>query len=250
MFQLLLESRASRRPPVGGSVVATAGHAALVLGLVAATADRPPAVTAEPETRARLFVATPVLPPPPASPREASSSAVAHPASAAPTAPTAPTAPLVPLLALMPAVLEIPAGVPDVDLTRHTRVPSDFARRSRSGVEGGTTDDPGSPATGLSILAEDQVDRPVLLAPGTRPPMYPESLRAAGLSGIVLAEFVVDTAGRIEPGSVRVVDSDHPMFSDAVRRTLPAYRFLAAEVSGRKVRQLVRLPFRFAVSPD
>ncbi len=66
---------------------------------------------------------------------------------------------------------------------------------------------------------------------------------------MVLVEFVVDTLGRVEPTSVRVVESDHPYFSDAVLRALPVYRFLPAEVQGRRVRQLVRLPFRFAVSP-
>ena len=97
------------------------------------------------------------------------------------------------------------------------------------------------------VLGAEQVDRAVILAPGTPMPAFPEALRAAGLSGTVLMEFVVDTAGRVEPGSIRFVQSDHELFSTAVRAVMSRLRFLPAEVKGRRVRQLVRLPFRFDV---
>ncbi|MGH7720447.1 MAG: TonB family protein [Gemmatimonadaceae bacterium] len=70
-------------------------------------------------------------------------------------------------------------------------------------------------------------------------------LHAAGATGGVVAEFVVDTAGRVELETFNVVSSTHPRFTEAVRRALPAARFTPALLAGRRVRQLVQLPFRF-----
>jgi len=94
------------------------------------------------------------------------------------------------------------------------------------------------------------VDKPVIMMPGVATPNYPPMLRSAGIAGGVLVEFVVDTLGRIEPGSSRVVQSDHDLFTNAVREVMPRLRFMPAEARGHKVRQLVRLPFRFDVNPE
>jgi protein TonB len=85
------------------------------------------------------------------------------------------------------------------------------------------------------------------LRPGSPVPRYPDELRDARLEGRVLARFVVDTAGRVEPASVRIVSSTHPLFASAVRAILPTLRFTPARARGTKVRQLVELPFEFEV---
>ena len=61
------------------------------------------------------------------------------------------------------------------------------------------------------------------------------------------AEFVVDTSGRVEPGSIRVLRTSHPLFAQAVERVLPLARFVPAEAGSRRVRQLVQQPFAFAM---
>jgi len=61
----------------------------------------------------------------------------------------------------------------------------------------------------------------------------------------VLAQFVVDTLGRVEVASFRVLRSSHALFEQAVRSSLPNMRFLPAEVGGRRVKQLVQQPFVF-----
>ena len=66
----------------------------------------------------------------------------------------------------------------------------------------------------------------------------------------MLVEFVVDTLGRVEPGSLQVLQSEHELFTSSVREVAPRLRFMAAEARGRKVRQLVRLPFRFDLNPE
>jgi protein TonB len=88
----------------------------------------------------------------------------------------------------------------------------------------------------------------VSLISGSAAPRYPESLRIAGVEGKVVAQFVVDFEGRVEDGTVRIVRSDNSLFDEAVRAALTRMRFTPAEIAGRKVRQLVQMPFVFALS--
>jgi protein TonB len=79
-------------------------------------------------------------------------------------------------------------------------------------------------------------------------PRYPESLRAAGLGGRVLVQFTVDTAGRVDPQAVRVLESTHDLFARAVLEVLPRYRFVPAEANGRRVRMVAQMPFEFTIA--
>jgi len=94
----------------------------------------------------------------------------------------------------------------------------------------------------------DQVEKRVSLLPGSGSPTYPEVLRLAGKEGRVVAQFVVDEEGRVEEKTVKLVRSDNMLFDEAVRSVLPRMRFAPAEIAGRKVRQLVEMPFVFALS--
>ena len=76
-------------------------------------------------------------------------------------------------------------------------------------------------------------------------PRYPDQLRAAGVTGRVVVRLVVDTAGRVEPATVVILEATHDLFARAVRAALPSLRFAPAEAGGRKVRMLVDLPFEF-----
>ena len=89
---------------------------------------------------------------------------------------------------------------------------------------------------------------PVAPLPGGSQPRYPDILRQAGVEGEVLAQFVVDTSGRAEMNSYKVLKTTHELFGNAVKNALPGMRFIPAEVGGRKVRQLVQQPFTFAIS--
>lgn len=94
--------------------------------------------------------------------------------------------------------------------------------------------------------SENEVDKPAVLLPAIAP-KYPDMLRQAGVEGRVVAEFVVDTLGRVEMGSVRITSATHPLFASAVTASLSRLRFLPAESAGHRVRQLVRLPFEFGL---
>jgi protein TonB len=78
-------------------------------------------------------------------------------------------------------------------------------------------------------------------------PRYPEPLRNAGVSGHVLVQFVVDTTGRVEPRSAKIIESTHDLFSRAVLDVVGGLRFRPTEVNGRKVRALAEMPFEFVL---
>jgi len=63
-----------------------------------------------------------------------------------------------------------------------------------------------------------------------------------------MAQFVVDESGRAEVDSVLFLRSDNRLFEEAVRSVLPRLRFTPAEIGGRKVRQLVQMPFVFTLN--
>jgi TonB family protein len=100
----------------------------------------------------------------------------------------------------------------------------------------------------LKVYTHDQVDVPARSDSLSRPqPLYPEQLLFTGVAGQVLAEFVVDTLGRVELETFGVISSTEPRFTQAVQRALPEWAYAPAMLNGRRVRQLVQQPFHFVV---
>lgn len=75
---------------------------------------------------------------------------------------------------------------------------------------------------------------------------YPPDLYSAGLGGVVVAEFVVDTVGRMEADHFAVVSSPHVLMSRAVYEALGGAMFVPGRRAGRPVRQIVQMRFRFS----
>jgi protein TonB len=98
---------------------------------------------------------------------------------------------------------------------------------------------------------EFEVEKQVETAKGSPQPRYPAGLRESHTSGEVLAQFVVDSTGRAEMATFRVLRSTHEGFTQAVRDAVRNMRFYPAEIGGRKVKQMVQQPFTFAIAePD
>lgn len=74
---------------------------------------------------------------------------------------------------------------------------------------------------------------------------YPPVLFAERRRGRVVAEFVVNPQGRVEPHTIGIVSSTHPLFAQAVRATLQGAAYLPAIKEGREVFQLVHQAFDF-----
>ena len=104
------------------------------------------------------------------------------------------------------------------------------------------------PARTDSIFFEYQVNTPAQSLPGGSAPRYPDQLRAEGVEGTVLAQFVVDRQGRPDVASYKVLRATRKEFADAVLTALPGMKFTPARKDGREVRQLVQQPFTFALA--
>lgn len=105
----------------------------------------------------------------------------------------------------------------------------------------------GSPPVSGQVFVDGQVDRPVVPYADNVPPRYPPLLQSAALEGDVVAQFVVDTLGRVELPSIKVVRSSHDLFERAVRDALARARFHPARIGGVGVRQLVEQRFAFSI---
>lgn len=95
---------------------------------------------------------------------------------------------------------------------------------------------------------EFQVEKPVARQETMVVPKYPDILKQAGVEGEVLAQYVVDETGAVMVGTFKVLKFSHQLFVESIRNALPEMHFAAAEVGGRKVKQLVQQPFVFALA--
>jgi protein TonB len=154
---------------------------------------------------------------------------------------------------VVPPVVNIPTSVPAVDLSKVMTNESDFSGKgvaggSANGVKGGTgkEGDTGKEAGAAEHgpYMEFQVEKAVVKI-GGEAPNYPESLKSSGVEGTVLAQFVVNESGRYEGGTLKILSSSNPAFTAAVKDALPRMRFSAAQIGGKKVQQLVQMPFQF-----
>lgn len=117
-------------------------------------------------------------------------------------------------------------------------LPLDF----RAGVPAVASSDSG-------VFSVDCVDRePALKA--VVPLTYPETMRSRGLGGEALLEFVVDTNGRADLPSVRLVNATQSDFATAARTAVARAQFRPALLSGTAVRCRVRLPVVFQIARD
>ena len=106
--------------------------------------------------------------------------------------------------------------------------------------------DKGSGASLDSVFTESVVDeQPELVsAPQVS---YPELLQQAGIQGRVIIQAIIDTSGRAEPPSVKVIETPNPGFSQPARDHVLGALFRPARVHGRAVRVLMRVPVEFKI---
>jgi protein TonB len=79
-------------------------------------------------------------------------------------------------------------------------------------------------------------------------PKYPKAVEALGVEGRVVVEFVIDTAGKVQPASIRIVESTHAVFEPATLEAVAKGLFQPARLSGYPVRQLSRQSVRFVAA--
>lgn len=78
-------------------------------------------------------------------------------------------------------------------------------------------------------------------------PAYPPALLAQHTEGSVTVQFVVDTTGFPDSGSVIVVHATDERFARSLLNALPRMQYRPAKVGSNKVRQMVEQRFEFRI---
>jgi TonB family protein len=81
------------------------------------------------------------------------------------------------------------------------------------------------------------------------PLLYPDAMRRAHIEGRVVIRAIIDTTGRIEPRSVKILETPNPGFDQSVRFFVLHAFYRPARVHGRAVRVLVNIPIDFKIPP-
>jgi periplasmic protein TonB len=146
------------------------------------------------------------------------------------------------------APIDIPTDIPPIDLSERFD-PRDFTGTGVeggvfSGVEGGT-----GPVDLSQTFLEAAVDEPPERLSGPNP-RYPEMLRQAGIEGQVVLEFVIDTTGRVEENSIKILNSTNKAFEGPARDVIQRSIYRPGRVRGVAVRVLVQQAISFNIQRE
>ena len=234
MFNQLIESKPQKQKMAGGTVFSVVLHSVLIGGALYATAH---AGIKNERSKAESIKFVEVKKPEPVKPKEEP-----PPPKQVIVKPPPPKG-----FQVLRAPVKIDIKIPEIDLSKSVTNEADF---SGKGVKGGVA----SGVVGGTAIVESQtyydfqVEKEARAASGNPQPRYPEVLKASGVEGEVLAQFVVLETGRADMDSFKILKSSNELFSSSVRAVLPQMRFLPAEIGGHKVKQLVQLPFEFKIN--
>jgi protein TonB len=255
MLNTLLESKPKKKRSPGGTAFSVVFHSVIIFFAVYATAN---AGIARDETKREekvRFVEMKKEPPPEVKKEEPPPPPEKKKAEPKPQADPLPPAPKVELappkgFEVLKAPVTIPVEIPKVDLSAKATNEADFSGKgvkggTAEGKEGGTGTGEGTKVASDQPYFEYQVEVPVEPISSSIHPKYPESLRSSGVQGQVIAQFVVNENGRVETGTFKVLNSDNPAFTQAVREALSAMRFKPARIGNQAVSQFVQQPFVF-----
>jgi TonB family protein len=77
-------------------------------------------------------------------------------------------------------------------------------------------------------------------------PTYPKSLKNSGITGKVSLEFFIETDGQVQ--EVRIIDSPHPLFSEAAIAAIKKWKFHPKLKDGVPVRARLLENFTFSLN--
>jgi len=234
MFENLIETKPTKPKTLKTAIVSVVLHLGIIAGAVYGTLEAKEAIEKPKAEKVEFVEVKKEEPPPPEKQPEIPPEVVA--------APPPPKG-----FQVLTAPIKIPDVLPEIDLSKKVTDEADFSGKGvaggiAKGVVGGTA------VNTDQTFFEFQVEKQVSPAPGSGGPRYPDMLRSANVEGEVLMQFVVDTTGRVEMGSLKVLKTSHDLFTNAVRQFLQSARYYPAEIGGRKVKQLVQQPFNFTLT--
>jgi protein TonB len=234
MFSTLLESKSHKQKTPGSTAFSVVVHAVLITLAVVAT-TRASTKMEKPKAEHVDIVDVKKPPPPPDKPL--------------PPPPDMPVAPPPPKgYQILQAPIEIPTVIPKIDLTKSVTSADDYSGRGVVGGLGrGTVGGQGQVTDDDQPRFNFAVDKAAAAIPGQTPPLYPNALKSMHMQGVVEAQFVVDTSGKADMNTFKILSSPHELFSTAVQAAMRNYRFLPAEVGGKKVKVWVQQAFEFKI---
>ncbi len=232
MFENLIETKPRKQKTAKTMALSVVVHAILIGGAVYGTLEAKEAIE-KPKAEKVEFVEMKKEEPPPPEKQPPPPDVVAPPPPKG--------------FQVLSAPIKIPDVLPEIDLSKKVTDEADFTGK---GVQGGIAKGVvgTGPVSNEQTYFEFQVEKQVAPAPGNPTPRYPDMLRSANVEGEVLVQFVVDTTGRVEMATFKVLKTSHDLFTNAVRQALSTMRFYPAEIGGRKVKQLVQQPFNFTLT--
>ena len=231
MFNQLLESKAKKQKMAGGTTFSIVLHTVLIAGAVYATAR---AGTKDEKAKAeKIQFVEMKKEPPKEAPKE-------PPPKEVVVKPPPPKG-----FQVLRAPVKIDIKIPEIDLSKAVTNEADF---SGKGVKGGTgTGVAGGIANTNQTYFEFQVEKPAEMLQDSPKPKYPSVLESSGIAGEVQAQFVVNSSGKADMDSFKVLKSTNELFTQAVKNVLPRMKFSPAMIGGKPVNQLVQQSFQFAV---
>jgi periplasmic protein TonB len=232
MFNQLLESKAKKERMAGGTLFSIVLHTVLIGGAVYATARA--GVKDEKAKAEKIQFVEMKKEPPKVEPKE-------PPPKEVIVKPPPPKG-----FQVLRAPVKIDIKIPEIDLSKAVTNESDFSGKgvkggTGSGVVGGT-----GPVTNQTYF-EFQVEKPAEMLQDSPKPKYPSVLESSGIAGEVQAQFVVNSSGKADMDSFKVLKSTNELFTQAVKNVLPRMKFSPAMIGGKPVNQLVQQSFQFAV---
>jgi protein TonB len=79
----------------------------------------------------------------------------------------------------------------------------------------------------------------------TKPPQYPQNMRAQGVSGVVVVTMVIDDGGKVI--ACQVAKASNDAFISPALDAVRTWTFEPAKVAGKNVRARVSIPLKFEV---
>jgi protein TonB len=230
VFENLIESNRKRQSTLGQQIVSLVLHVGLIFGAVKATQGAAEVVREIAVDTTMIFLKPPEAPPPPVQPENVVVSANPPPQG----------------FQVITPPDNIPTEIPPVNLNERFD-PKDFTGKGveggiATGVVGGTGP---VPIEGEVFLAAEVDETPQAADPAACQPKYPPVMASAGIPGKVVMQFVVNTDGRVDQGTFKVVSSTHKAFEDPAKDAMFRCAFKPGKSRGQPVRVLVQQALSF-----
>ncbi|HXW96200.1 MAG TPA: energy transducer TonB [Gemmatimonadales bacterium] len=231
MFENLIESNHKRQSTLGQQAISLVVHLLIIFAAVKATAGAAEAIKEIKVDTTMVFLKPPEAPPPPPQP----------PPDVVVSANPPPQG-----FQVITPPENIPTEIPPVNLNERFD-PKDFTGKGveggiASGVVGGTGP---VPIEGQVFLSAEVDEVPSAVDPATCQPKFPPVMQSAGIPGKVVMQFVVNTDGKIDPSTLKIVNSTHKAFEEPAKEALNRCAFKPGKSRGQPVRVLVQQAMSF-----